>query len=295
MSEDTISSSDFHPRKRVSVEGTEISYVDVGDGPPVVFLHGNPTSSYLWRNIIPCLSDSARCLAPDLVGMGDSSKAPDGSYRFVDHRRYLDAWFESLDLSDATLVVHDWGSALGFHWAYRNQERVGGIAYMEALVRPLTWDAWPEGARELFQGLRSPAGDAMVLEQNAFVEFILPAGMLRDPSDEEMSVYRRPYTEPGESRRPTLTWPGEIPFEGEPADVTEIVDEYSRWLAASDVPKLFINGEPGSILTGPQREFCRAWPNQQEVTVPGLHYIQEDSPGAIGQAIAEWHAALPHG
>lgn len=244
---------------------------------------------------IPDLSGSARCLAPDLVGMGDSGKAPDGSYRFVDHRRYLDAWFESLDLSDATLVVHDWGSALGFHWAYRNQERVAGIAYMEAMVRPLSWDAWPQSARQLFQGLRSPAGDEMVLEQNAFVEFFLPAGMLRDPSDEEMSVYRRPYTEPGESRRPTLTWPGEIPFEGEPADVTEIVDEYSRWLAASDVPKLFINGEPGSILTGSQREFCRGWSNQQEVTVPGLHYIQEDSPGAIGQAIAEWHAALPHG
>ena len=170
---------------------------------------------------------------------------------------------------------------LGFHWAYRNQERVGGIAYMEALVRPLTWDAWPAGARELFQGLRSPAGDQMVLEQNAFVEFILPAGMLRDPSDEEMAVYRRPYTEPGESRRPTLTWPREIPFEGEPADVAEIVRDYSRWLAESDVAKLFINGEPGSILTGPQREFCQAWPNQQEVTVPGLHYLQEDSPGGL--------------
>lgn len=296
MSDETISASDSHPRKRVPVDGTEISYVDVGDGPPVVFLHGNPTSSYLWRNIIPHLSDSSRCLAPDLVGMGDSGKAPDGSYRFVDHRRYLDAWFESLGLGDdVTLVVHDWGSALGFHWAYRNQERVKGLAYMEALVRPLTWDAWPEGARELFQGLRSPAGEQMVLEQNAFVEFILPAGMLRDPSDEEMSVYRRPYAEPGESRRPTLTWPREIPFEGEPADVAEIVDEYSRWLAGSDVPKLFINGEPGSILTGPQREFCRAWPNQQEVTVPGLHYIQEDSPAAIGQAIAQWHASLPLG
>ena len=295
MSEDPISSSDFHPRKRVAVEGTEISYVDVGDGPPVVYLHGNPTSSYLWRNIIPCLSDSARCLAPDLVGMGDSGKAPDGSYRFVDHRRYLDAWFESLDLSDATLVVHDWGSALGFHWAYRNQERVAGIAYMEAMVRPLSWDAWPQSARQLFQGLRSPAGDEMVLQQNAFVEFILPAGMLRDPSDEEMSVYWRPYTEPGESRRPTLTWPREIPFQGEPADVAEIVDEYSRWLAASDVPKLFINGEPGSILTGSQREFCRGWSNQQEVTVPVLHYLQEDSPAAISRAIAQWHSALQLG
>ncbi len=296
MRDDAISAADSHPRKRVSVEGTEISYVDVGDGAPVVLLHGNPTSSYLWRNIIPHLSSSARCLAPDLVGMGDSGKAPDGSYRFVDHRRYLDAWFESLDLGDdVTLVVHDWGSGLGFDWAYRHQDRVKGLAYMEAMVRPLTWDAWPASARELFQGLRSPSGDQMVLEQNAFVEFIMPAGMLRDPSDEEMSVYRRPYTEPGESRRPTLTWPREIPFEGEPADVAEIVVKYSQWLAGSDVAKLFINGDPGSILTGSQREFCRTWPNQQEVTVPGLHYIQEDSPGAIGLAIAQWHSSLPLG
>jgi haloalkane dehalogenase len=270
--------------------------VDVGEGAPVVFLHGNPTSSYLWRNIIPHLSGSARCLAPDLVGMGDSGKSTNGSYRFVDHWRYLDAWFESVDLGDdVTLVVHDWGSALGFHWAYRNQERVKGLAYMESMVRPLIWDDWPESARQLFQGLRSPAGDEMVLEQNAFVEFILPAGMLRDPSDEEMTVYRRPYTEPGESRRPTLTWPREIPIDGEPADVVAIIGEYSEWLAGSDVSKLFINGDPGSILTGPQREFCRTWPNQQEVTVRGLHYIQEDSPAEIGQAIAKWHSALALG
>ena len=290
MSDNTISAVDSHPRRRASVEGTEISYVDVGAGHAVVFLHGNPTSSYLWRNVIPHVSGLARCLAPDLVGMGDSGKAPDGSYRFADHRRSLDAWFASLDLSDVTLVLHDWGSALGFDWAYRNQERVNGLVYMEALVRPLTWDAWPASARELFQGLRSPAGEQMVLKQNAFVEFILPAGMIRDPSDEEMSVYRRPYTEQGESRRPTLTWPREIPFEGEPADVAAVVDEYSRWLSGSDVPKLFINGDPGSILTGPQREFCRAWPNQEEVTVPGLHYLQEDSPAAIGRSIAQWYA-----
>ena len=270
-----------------------MSYVDVGDGPPVVFLHGNPTSSYLWRNIIPHLSDSARCLAPDLVGMGESGKAPDRSYRFVDHRRYLDAWFEAVDLGDdVTLVVHDWGSALGFDWAYRHQQRVNGIAYMEAMVRPLSWDAWPEAARQLFQALRSPAGEEMILEQNMFVEVILPAGMLRVPSEAEMAVYRRPYTEPGESRRPTLTWPREIAFDGEPADVTEIVATYSQWLARSDLPKLFINGEPGSILTGPQREFCRAWPNQQEVNVRGLHYLQEDSPHEIGEAIAQWHASL---
>ena len=296
MSNDPISAADSHPRKRVSVAGTEISYVDTGQGPPVVFLHGNPTSSYLWRNVIPHLSDSARCLAPDLVGMGNSGKAPDGLYRFVDHRRYLDLWFDALGLGDdVTLVMHDWGSALGFHWAHRNQERVKGLAYMEAMVRPLTWDEWPENARPIFQGLRSPAGEEMVLQKNMFVEGILPVSVLRKLSDEEMSVYRRPYTEPGESRRPTLTWPREIPFDGEPADVAEIVDQYSQWLAGSNVPKLFINGEPGSVLVGPQREFCRAWPNQQEVTVPGMHYIQEDSPAAIGQAIARWHSSLPLG
>ena len=296
MSNDPISAADSHPRKRVSVAGTEISYVDTGQGPPVVFLHGNPTSSYLWRNVIPHLSDSARCLAPDLVGMGNSGKAPDGLYRFVDHRRYLDLWFDALGLGDdVTLVMHDWGSALGFHWAHRNQERVKGLVYMEAMVRPLTWDEWPENARPIFQGLRSPAGEEMVLQKNMFVEGILPVSVLRKLSDEEMSVYRRPYTEPGESRRPTLTWPREIPFDGEPADVAEIVDQYSRWLAGSNVPKLFINGEPGSVLVGPQREFCRAWPNQQEVTVPGMHYIQEDSPAAIGQAIARWHSSLPLG
>ena len=296
MSDDPISAADSHPRKRVSVAGTEISYVDTGQGPPVVFLHGNPTSSYLWRNVIPHLSDSARCLAPDLVGMGNSGKAPDGLYRFVDHRRYLDLWFDALGLGgDVTLVMHDWGSALGFHWAHRNQERVKGLAYMEAMVRPLTWDEWPENARPIFQGLRSPAGEEMVLQKNMFVEGILPVSVLRKLSDEEMSVYRRPYTEPGESRRPTLTWPREIPFDGEPADVAEIVDQYSQWLAGSNVPKLFINGDPGSVLVGPQREFCRAWPNQQEVTVPGMHYIQEDSPAAIGQAIARWHSSLPLG
>ena len=293
MSDKSISAADPHPRKRVSVAGTEISYVDTGHGPPVVFLHGNPTSSYLWRNIIPHLSDSARCLAPDLVGMGDSGKAPDGSYRFFDHRRYLDLWFDAVGLGDdVTLVMHDWGSALGFHWARRNQERVKGLAYMEALVRPLTWDEWPENAIPIFQGLRSPSGEEMVLQKNLFVEAILPASVLRKLGDEEMSVYRRPYAELGESRRPTLTWPREIPFDGEPADVVEVVDQYSQWLARSNVPKLFINGEPGSILTGAQREFCRAWPNQQEVTVPGLHFLQEDSPAAIGQAIARWHSSL---
>ena len=281
-----ISAADAYERHRIAFLETEISYVDTGAGEPVVFLHGNPTSSYLWRNVIPHVEGLGRCLAPDLVGMGDSGAAPDGSYRFVDHARYLDAWFEALGLTNVTLVVHDWGSALGFYWAYRHPERVRGIAYMEALVRPLTWEEWPDDARRIFQDLRSEAGEEMVLEKNLFVEGILPSAVLRDLTEEEMNVYRRPYLEPGESRRPTLTWPRELPINGEPEDVVSIVDDYSKWLAQSDVPKLFVNAEPGAILTGSQREFCRTWPNQEEVTVRGVHFVQEDSPHEIGEAVA---------
>lgn len=294
MSETSVSGADPHPRKRVPVLGTEMAYVDTGAGDPIVFLHGNPTSSYLWRNVIPHLSGLGRCLAPDLIGMGDSGKAPDGSYRFVDHARCLDAWFEKLGLTQrVTLVVHDWGSALGFHWAYRNQAAVKGIAYMEAIVTPLTWNDWPAVARSIFQALRSPAGDEMVLQKNVFVERILPASVMRKLGDEEMAAYRKPYVDAGESRRPTLTWPRQIPIDGEPADVTAIVEEYARWLGTSTaLPKLFINADPGTILTGRQREFCRKWPNQHEVTVKGLHFVQEDSPHEIGAAIAQWHRSL---
>ena len=293
MDRSLISASDNFPRSRKRVLDTEIAFVDTGQGEPMVFLHGNPTSSYLWRNIIPHLAGSARCLAPDMAGMGSSGKAPSGSYRFVDHSRYLDAWFEALDLTgNVTLVMHDWGSALGFHWARRNPQRIKGLAYMEAIVRPLTWQEWPESAKNIFQAMRSPAGEEMVLEKNVFVERILPSSVLRGLADEELAVYRRPFLEAGESRRPTLTWPREIPLDGEPADVVEIVAAYAEWLAASDVPKLFINADPGAILTGAQRDFCRGWPNQREVTVSGSHFIQEDSPGPIAQAIAEWHASL---
>ena len=281
-----ISAADAYERHRIALLETEISYVDTGAGEPVVFLHGNPTSSYLWRNVIPHVEGLGRCLAPDLVGMGDSGAAPDGSYRFVDHARYLDAWFEALGLTNVTLVVHDWGSALGFYWAYRHPERVRGIAYMEALVRPLTWEEWRDESRQIFQDLRSEAGEEMVLEKNLFIEGILPSAVLRDLTEEEMNVYRRPYLEPGESCRPTLTWPRELPINGEPEDVVSIVDDYSKWLAQSDVPKLFVNAEPGAILTGSQREFCRTWPNQEEVTVRGAHFVQEDSPHEIGEAVA---------
>ena len=290
---DPIPAADPYPRRRVRVLDSEMAYVDVGAGDPVVFLHGNPTSSYLWRNVIPHVESVGRCLAPDLVGMGDSGRAPAGSYRFVDHARYLDAWFEALGLTRVTLVVHDWGSALGFHWARRHPGRVRGIAYMEALVRPVTWEEWPEVARQVFQAMRSPAGEEMVLTKNVFVERILPRSVLRGLGEVEMAVYRRPYLEPGESRRPTLTWPRQIPIEGEPADVVAIADAYSRWLATSDVPKLFVNADPGVILTGPQREFCRRWPNQREITVRGSHFVQEDSPHEIGRALAEFVARLP--
>jgi haloalkane dehalogenase len=281
-----MSAVDTHPRRRIRVLDSEMAYVDTGSGDPVVFLHGNPTSSYLWRNAIPPVTAVGRCLAPDLIGMGDSGKAPRGSYRLVDHARYLDAWLDVLDLRRIVFVVHDWGSALGFWWTQRHPDRVRGLVYMEAIVRPLTWEEWPENARQIFQLLRSPAGDELILQKNVFVERILPAATLRKLSDQEMEAYRRPWREPGEGRRPMLTWPREIPVGGEPADVVALVDGYARWLSASAIPKLFVNAEPGSILVGPQREFCRRWPNQREVTVPGSHFVQEDSATEIGQAVA---------
>ncbi len=279
-------------KKFIEIQGKRMAYVESGAGDPIVFQHGNPTSSYLWRNIMPHLSDQGRCVAVDLIGMGDSDKldnpGPD-SYRYVEHREYLFAAWEALGIADrVTFVIHDWGSALGFDWAFRHPDAVLGIAYMEAIVRPVSWDDWPQEARPVFQGFRSEAGEQMVLEKNIFVERVLPGSIMRELTDEEMSVYRRPYLEPGEDRRPTLTWPRQIPIEGEPADVHEIVATYSEWLAECDIPKLFVNAEPGAILTGAQREFCRGFKNQVEVTVPGSHFIQEDSPHEIGEAIARW-------
>lgn len=276
----------------VQVNGLDMACVDFGAGDPIVFLHGNPTSSYLWRNVIPYLQDGYRCVAPDLIGMGDSDKLPGsgpGSYRFVEHREYLDELLDTLDLGNhVTLVVHDWGSGLGFDWANRNRGRVAGVAYMEAIVRPVSWASWPEEARGIFEAMRSPAGEQLVLEKNIFVERILPASVLRDISDEEMSEYLRPYGEPGESRRPTLTWPRELPIDGNPSDVHEIVSDNAAWMADNDIPKLFINADPGSILRGEPRKFCRTWRNQTEVTVSGSHFIQEDSPDEIGSAIRSW-------
>lgn len=286
-------SSEEPAKKTATVHGRTMAYVERGRGDAIVFLHGNPTSSYLWRNIIPHLEGLGRCIAPDLIGMGDSDKLDDSGperYRFVEHRHYLDALLEQLDLGDrVTLVIHDWGSALGFDWARRHPDRVKGIAYMEAIVRPLSWAEWPESIKPIFQGFRSEAGEEMVLEKNLFVERVLPGSVLRGLTEEEMAVYRRPFAEPGEARRPTLTWPRQIPLDGEPADVHEIASDYARWMAENDLPKLFVNAEPGAILTGPVRESCRRWRNQTEVTVPGSHFIQEDSPEAIGEAIAEWY------
>lgn len=279
-------------KKRVQVLNHSMAYVEAGEGDPIVLLHGNPTSSYLWRGIVPHLTGLGRCIAPDLIGMGDSDKLENSGphrYRFVEHRQYLDAFLEAVGVNDkVTFVVHDWGSALGFDWANRRRYAVKGLAYMEAIVQPLTWTQWPEAARRVFQGFRSRNGESMVLDHNLFVERVLPGSIKRELTDEEMSEYRRPFLAPGEDRRPTLTWPREIPLEGEPEDVTEIVGNYAVWLYQSAVPKLFVNADPGAILIGEQREFCRAWPNQTEVTVPGIHFIQEDAPDEIGQAIAAW-------
>jgi haloalkane dehalogenase len=287
---DTGSTTSAWTKQEVEVDGRRMAYVELGSGSPIVFLHGNPTSSYLWRNIAPRLAEHGRCVVPDLIGMGDSEKLPDSgpdSYRFVEHRRYLDGLLDQLGVhEDVVLVVHDWGSALGFDWARRHADAVRGIAYMEALVCSMSMAEWPP--RAIFEAMRSADGEAMVLEENAFVERILPRSIARTLTEDEMAEYRRPFRRPGEDRRPTLTWPRQIPLDGEPADVVEIVDAYAGWLAGSTIPKLFVNADPGAILTGRMREFCRTWPNQTEVTVSGIHFVQEDSPTEIADAVAAW-------
>lgn len=287
--------SDWQARKqrRAIGDGRELAYVDAGDGPTVVLLHGNPTSSYLWRHTIPPLVDAGyRCVAPDLLGMGDSDRLPDpgpGSYSFAQHAAALDAFLEAeIPDTGAALVVHDWGSGLGFDWARRHPDRVRAIAYTEAIVTPVTWEDWPEAARGIFQALRSDAGEDLVLQRNLFVERILPASVLRDLTDEEMDEYRRPYLEPGEGRRPTLTWPRQIPIDGEPTEVHAVVSAYAAWLATAEVPKLFLDAQPGSILTGRQREVCRGWANQREVAVTGSHFVPEDSGQEIGEHVARF-------
>jgi len=284
-------------KKFATVHGKQMAYIEEGTGDPIVFLHGNPMSSYLWRNVMPHLAGKGRLIAPDLIGMGDSDKldnsGPD-SYTFVEHRKYLFALLEQLGVTDnVTLVIHDWGSGLGFHWAHTHPEAVKGIAFMEAIVETRDrWDQFPDRAREMFQALRSPAGEEMVLEKNLFVEALVPGSILRDLTEEEMNEYRRPFANAGEDRRPTLTWPRQIPIEGQPADVTEIVDAYVDWLGKTSIPKLFVNADPGVLITGAVRDRVRSWPNITEVTVPGLHFIQEDAPDEIGVAVRDWHASL---
>ena len=282
-------------KKFIEVNGKQMAVHDSGSGRAVVFLHGNPTSSYLWRNIIPHLTSVARCVAPDLIGHGDSDKLDDtspGQYSFVQHREYLDGVLDALDLGDdIILVIHDWGSALGFDWANRHRDRVAGIVFMEAIVRPVTWEEWPNLARPIFQAFRSEAGEEMIMGRNLFVEAVLPGSIIRNLAQPEIDEYRKPFVE-SQHRRPTLTWPRQIPIDGEPADVVEIAQAYADWLSASPMPKLFINAEPGAILTGPQREFARSWPNLTEVTVKGSHFIQEDSPDEIGEAIMNWMSTL---
>ncbi len=280
-------------KQNIAVHGKQMAYAELGSGAPVLFLHGNPTSSYLWRNIMPHVSDLYRAIAPDLIGMGDSDKLVNpgtDSYTFKEHRTYLDGFIDAIVPDGAvTLVIHDWGSALGFDWARRNPDRVKGICFMEGIVGPVkSWDHWNEQAKGVFQGLRSAAGEDMILKKNIFIERILPGSILRKLADEEMEVYRRPFANPGEGRRPTLTWPRQIPIEGEPEDVNRIVTDYAAWLPGTEFPKLFINAEPGAILLDHARAFVRSWKNVTEVTVKGSHFIQEDSPHEIGEALRNW-------
>jgi haloalkane dehalogenase len=283
-------------KKTVDVFGSRMAYHERGQGAPVLFLHGNPTSSYLWRDVIGELEGYGRLIAPDLIGMGDSAKldnvGPD-TYRFVAHRKYLDGFIDAVIGSREKIlfVIHDWGSALGFDWANRHRDRVRGIVYMEGIVRPIAgWQEWSEAATPIFQGFRSDKGESMILDRNMFVERVLPGSVLRKLSDAEMAEYRKPF-EKRDDRWPTLTWPRQIPILGEPADVVAIAAEYAKWMSENDLPKLFINAEPGAILIGPVREFCRTWKNQTEVAVKGSHFIQEDSATAIGEAITTWMQA----
>ncbi|MEY8212720.1 MAG: haloalkane dehalogenase [Gammaproteobacteria bacterium] len=284
-------------KQKISINNKNIAYAESGSGDPIIFLHGNPTSSYLWRNITPHLESQGRCICIDLIGMGDSDKLdnPDeNSYQFEEHYHYVNAAIESLTNGEnTTFVIHDWGSALGFNWCYHNPDSVKGIAYMEAIVKEMTWEDWGDEAKGIFQGFRSDAGESLVLEKNYFVERVLPGSIIRRLSDEEIEEYRRPFLNPGEDRRPTLSWPREIPIEGQPANVCKIVNQYAEWMQTNDIPKLFINAEPGAITTGRIRDFCRSWKNQTEVTVKGIHFIQEDSPDDIGKAISTWYKNIP--
>ena len=291
-----LSETMSYEKKFVSVKGKQIAYVEEGSGDPIVLLHGNPTSSFLWRNVIPELVESGRVIVPDLIGQGDSEKLPASEgperYSLEVAYSYVDGLLESIGANEnVTLVIHDWGTGVGFLWAMRHPAAVKGVAYMEGIVKPVSWSDWPESAVGIFKGFRSDKGEDLILNRNMFIEGVLPSSVIRPLSNTEMDAYRAPHLET-DDRQPLLNWPRQIPIEGEPKDVVALVNEYGAFMAASEIPKLFINADPGSILVGAQREFCRSWPNQQEVTVKGLHFIQEDSPVEIGQAVANWLKAL---
>ena len=291
-----LSETMSYEKKFASVKGKQIAYVEEGSGDPIVLLHGNPTSSFLWRNVIPELVESGRVIVPDLIGQGDSEKLPASEgperYSLEVAYSYVDGLLESIGANEnVTLVIHDWGTGVGFLWAMRHPAAVKGVAYMEGIVKPVSWRDWPESAVGIFKGFRSDKGEDLILNRNMFIEGVLPSSVIRPLSNTEMEAYRAPHLET-DDRQPLLNWPRQIPIEGEPKDVVALVNEYGAFMAASDIPKLFINADPGSILVGAQREFCRSWPNQQEVTVKGLHFIQEDSPVEIGQAVANWLKAL---
>jgi haloalkane dehalogenase len=272
------------------VVASTIHHEEAGRGDPIVFLHGNPTSSFLWRDVIPQVSTIGRCLAPDLIGFGRSGK-PDIAYRFEDHLRYMDAWFDALELARVTLVGHDWGGAIGFDWAARHPGRVRSIAFMETIVRPMRWDEGfsPEG-REIFKAFRSPEGDKLILDDNFFVDVFIPLGIKRRLSDDEMAVYRAPFRE-REHRRPVLAFPRDLPMEGEPRDVCARVASYAEWLcASSNVPKLLLTFDPGAVMPEPVVAWCRENVAALEIEHigAGIHYVQEDHGPAIGRAIASW-------
>ncbi len=280
-------------KSSVNIDGQKLAYIDVGEGTPIVMLHGNPTSSFLWRNIIPHLNDLGRVIVPDLIGHGDSDKLPvsmgPDRYTFENTFEYIDKILNKLEINqDITLILHDWGSALGFYWAMKNPEKIKAICYMEAIVSPINWSDWPEQARGIFKGFRSAKGEDLILKRNMFIEAVLPSSIIRKLTKDEMDEYRKPFLNEND-RQVTLNWPRQIPIEGEPSHMFRLVTSYAEWISNDgDIPKLFINADPGSILIGNQREFCRGWKNQTEVTVNGLHFIQEDSPHEIGEAISSW-------
>ena len=285
-----------YTKKYQEVRNKKMAYVDEGNGDTFLFLHGNPTSSYLWRNIAPHVEDLGRVVIPDLIGMGDSDKL-DGidneGYKYHGQYGYLTELFDQLDLgNNIHLIIHDWGSAMGFQFARENPDRIKSITYMEAIVMPLTWEQWPDAATKIFGLFRSEAGEELVLEKNFFVERILLADSATGYTDEEKAEYIRPFINAGEDRRPTLTWPRQIPLDGEPSEVVEEVRKNSEFHKDSEIPKLFINADPGSILVGEQREFARTWKNQTEVTVSGNHFVQEDSSEEIGSALRSFVKAL---